>query len=138
MQAINPTLKLYPLNSAPTSPSSLQDADSALKLDSMNPAPVGPLTLEQKEAKLKGQVDEFASLLYAQMIAEMRKAGGDDEDGDGEGAFGGGDTANFMDMFDRQVGMNFVHQGGSGLKDALYHQLITNLESQAQAEGGSQ
>ncbi len=92
-----------------------------------------PTTAETK-VKLEGQVEEFATLLYAQMFTEMREAG-KNEDDESESVFGGGDTDMFMSFVDQQVGKNFSHQGGSGLKDALLRQLTERLDTQAKGGG---
>jgi Rod binding domain-containing protein len=87
---------------------------------------------EAQKAQLKGQVEEFASLLYAQMFQEMRESGKGDEEEEGNSVFGGGDTSMFMHFLDESVGRNFIKQGGGGLNDALLKQLSTRLDTQAQ------
>lgn len=91
-----------------------------------------PSHAEQQES-LRGQVDEFASLLYAQMFRQMRESGQNEEEG--EGIFGGGDTNLFMNFLDEEVGKTFVKQGGSGLRDALYRQMSQNLDK-VEGQGG--
>lgn len=93
------------------------------------------IPLAQQQAQLKGQVEEFATFLYAQMFGEMRDAGkaeGEEEEGS---IFGGGDTNYFMHFLDESVGRSFIHQGGSGLSDSLYKQLAGRLGIQAQGGG---
>jgi Rod binding domain-containing protein len=93
-----------------------------------------PMTPEQQEAKLKGQVDEFASLLYAQMFQQMREASkSDDEEG---GGLFGGDSEMFAHFFDQQVGKAFAAGDGNGLKQALWQQMSKTLEAQQVKAGG--
>ena len=98
-------------------------------------------TIEDKKEVLKGQAEEFAGLLYAQLVREMRESGKDEESEEegGGGIFGGGDSAMFMQFFDQQVGKTFAKQSGSALKDALYRQLTSQLDTQdAKAKGDNQ
>jgi Rod binding domain-containing protein len=93
-------------------------------------------TVEQQKVQLKAQVEEFATVLYAEMFQEMREAGKSDEDEENS-VFGGGDTNMFMHFVDEQVGRNFSKQGGNALTDALYKQLASRLDTQAtQQQGG--
>lgn len=85
--------------------------------------------------KLEEQVEEFAGLIFSQLVREMREAGASEE---GEGIFGGGDTNMFMHLFDQQVGRALAEQGAGGLKDALKNQLSNTLREQQQAKGDSQ
>ena len=94
-----------------------------------------PPTPEQQQAKLEGQVEEFASLLYAQMFQQMREASkGEDE----EGGLFGGDSEMFAHFFDQQVGKAFAAQEGNGLKQALWQQMSQTLEAQVKAQGDKQ
>lgn len=92
-------------------------------------------SVEQQKVQLKSQVEEFATVLYAQMFQQMREAGKSDEDEENS-VFGGGDTNMFMHFVDEQVGRTFVKQGGNALTDALYKQLAGRLDTQAQQGGG--
>ncbi|MDB5096725.1 MAG: hypothetical protein JWM80_1146 [Cyanobacteria bacterium RYN_339] len=97
-------------------------------------------TVETQKVQLKGKVEEFATVLYAQMFAEMRESGKSEEDEENS-VFGGGDTNMFMHFMDEEVGRTFVKQGGNALTDALFKQLAGRLETQAnqkQQEGGGQ
>lgn len=85
--------------------------------------------------KIEEQVDEFAGLIFSQLVREMREAGQSEEN---EGIFGGGDTNMFMHLFDQQVGAALAKQGAGGLKDALHDQLSSMLRAQQQAKGDSQ
>lgn len=94
-----------------------------------------PPTPDEQEAKLKGQVEEFASLLYAQMFQQMREAAkGENE----EGGLFGGDSAMFAHFFDQQVGKAFAAQEGNGLKQALWQQMSQTLAAQVKAQGDKQ
>lgn len=86
------------------------------------------------DGKIQEQVDEFAGVIFSQLVREMREAGQSEE---GEGIFGGGNTNMFMHLFDQQVGRALAEQGAGGLKDALYDQLSSTLRAQ-QAKGDSQ
>ena len=94
-----------------------------------------PSVVMQKE-QLKTKVEEFATVLYAQMFAEMREAGKSEEDEENS-VFGGGDTNMFMHFMDEEVGKTFVKQGGNALTSALYKQLAQRLDIQAQQKEGS-
>lgn len=98
-----------------------------------------PPTAEQQETKLKGQVDEFAAMLYAQMFQQMREAGksDDDEEGGGGGMFGG-DSEMFASFFDQQVGRAFASREGDGLKQTLWQQMSKTLEAQVKGQGEKQ
>lgn len=97
-----------------------------------------PPTEEQRATQLKGQVEEFASLLYAQMFQQMREASKSDNDEEGGGLFGG-DSDMFASFFDQQVGKVFAAQEGNGLKEALWKQMSKTLEAQsAKAKGENQ
>jgi Rod binding domain-containing protein len=89
-------------------------------------------TLDVQKTRLKAQVEDFASLLYAQMFEQMRESGKGEEEDEGNSVFGGGDTSMFMHFLDESVGRNFIKQGGGGLNDALLKQLSTRLDTQAQ------
>lgn len=96
-------------------------------------------TAEAREVELKKQVEEFASVLYAQMFREMRESGiveKEGEDGE-EGIFGGGDTNMFMHLMDQEVGKSFASAGGNGLKEALYRQLSSRMATQAETNSES-
>ena len=96
-----------------------------------------PPTQEQRAEQLKGQVEEFASLLYAQMFQQMREAAKSDDEENG-GLFGG-DSEMFASYFDQQVGKVFASQEGNGLKEALWKQMSKTLEAQsAKAKGENQ
>jgi Rod binding domain-containing protein len=101
-----------------------------------------PPTDEQRSKQLEGQVEEFASLLYAQMFQQMREASKVSDEGDEEGGGGGmfgGDSEMFASYFDQQVGKVFAHQAGNGLKQALWEQMSKTLEAQnAKAKGENQ
>ena len=103
---------------------------------SLTQSGITPTTPAQQKEMLKGQVEEFASLLYAQMFEEMREAG-KSEDDEENSVFGGGDTDAFMHFMDEAVGKNFMHQGGGSLGDSLYKQLSRNLDAKKPA-GGAQ
>lgn len=94
-------------------------------------------TAEAREAELKKAVDEFASVLYAQMFREMREAGKAGED-DEESIFGGGDTNMFMHLMDQEVGKAYAAAGGNGLKEALYRQLSGRMANQVEPKGAAQ
>lgn len=104
------------------------------KLNPLTPGQFTAPTHEDKKEILKGQVEEFAGLLYAQLVREMREAAQDEE---GESLFGGGDSAMFMHFFDQQVGKTFASQSGSALKESLYRQLSSQLDAQ-KAKGDNQ
>jgi Rod binding domain-containing protein len=98
-----------------------------------------PPTDEQRAAQLKGQVEEFASLLYAQMFEQMREASKSDDDEENGGGLFGGDSQLFASYFDQQVGKVFAAQEGNGLKEALWKQMSKTLEAQsAKAKGENQ
>ncbi|HEY9721104.1 MAG TPA: rod-binding protein [Oscillatoriaceae cyanobacterium] len=124
MRLIDPKPVLKPLQSTP-------------ELKPLQTTPVAPQSLSEQESKLKSTVQQFASVLYAEMVEEMRKAGDDqDDDGNGDGAFGGGDTSMFMSLFDQKIGASFAQQNGASLATALYKQLSGKLEAQDRSEGG--
>lgn len=104
------------------------------KMNSLTAGGVAQPSLEEKKEILKGQVEEFAGLLYSQLVREMREAAKDEE---GESLFGGGDTGMFMHIYDQQVGKVFAAQAGSGLKETLYRQLSSQLDTQ-NAKGDNQ
>lgn len=93
-------------------------------------------TAEVQEAGLKKAVDEFASVLYAQMFREMRESGKSEEDE--ESIFGGGDTNMFMHLMDQEVGKAYAAAGGNGLKEALYRQLSGRMANQVETKGAVQ
>lgn len=109
--------------------------DQTPVLKPLTTTPIAPQSLADQETKLKSTVEQFAAVLYAQMFEEMRKAG-DDQDDNGDSAFGGGDTDMFMSMFDQKLGQTLAHQSGSSLATALYKQLSGRLEAQNRSEGG--
>lgn len=95
-------------------------------------------TVAEDRTRLEKQVEEFASVLYAQMFGEMRRtaAAGKDEDEEGAmgGGFGGGDSEYFMHLFDEQVGKKFAAQGGDALVQALKRQMLGRYDEQ-QSQG---
>ena len=94
-----------------------------------------PPTAEAQAARLDAQVEEFASLLYAQMFQQMREAA---QGEDGEGGLFSGNAAMFAHFFDQQVGKAFASAEGNGLKEALRQQLSKTLEAQSKAKGDDQ
>lgn len=80
-----------------------------------------PPTGAQREAQLKKAVDDFSSILFAQMFREMREsAGGEDE----EGIFGGGDTNVLMHLMDQELGQAYTSASANTLRDAMLRQLL--------------
>lgn len=96
-----------------------------------------PMTHQEQETKLKGQVDEFAAMLYAQMFQQMREAAKSDDEENGGGMFGG-DSEMFAHFFDQQVGRVFAAGDGNNLKQALWQQMSKTLEAQVKAGGDKQ
>ena len=93
-----------------------------------------PPTASEQEAKLKGQVEDFASLLYAQMFQQIRESAKSEDE---EGGLFGGDSAMFAHFFDQQVGKAFAAQEGNALKEALWQQMSKTLEAQQRKAGGA-
>lgn len=95
-------------------------------------------SLAEDRQRLEQKVEEFASVLYAQMFGEMRRAAAsgkeDEEEGvmGQSGGFGGGDSEYFMHLFDEQVGKQFAARGGDSLVEALKRQMLGRYDAQAQ------
>lgn len=77
-----------------------------------------------RKAQLEQAVDDFASVLFAQMFREMREIGGGENGEDGDSVFGGGDTGVLMHLMDEQLARSYVASGGSGLREVMLRQLM--------------
>jgi Rod binding domain-containing protein len=73
--------------------------------------------------------EEFATILFSQMIQEMRSSGTDSDSEEGQGGLFSGDSNLFASFFDQSIGKTFAKAGGSGLVQALNHQLQPDQES---------
>jgi Rod binding domain-containing protein len=109
----------------------MQPIKSALQAIPLPATGWSPPTPETQHVKLKGQAEEFAGLLYAQLFKAMREASDSSE-----GGLFGGDSDMFSTFFDQKIGKTFAEQGGNALEAALDRQLTSKLDAQEKIQGG--
>ena len=90
-----------------------------------------PPTPAEREEKLAHATQEFATLVYANFVKQMREASESEEGG---GLFSG-DAAMFASFFDQALAKDFAAQQGNALVTAIDRQLGARLKAD-QAAGG--
>lgn len=105
----------------------------ALKLKPLAaPETFVPPTQAEREETLAHATEEFAALVYAGFVKEMREASESEE---GAGLFSG-DAEMFAGFFDQALGKRFASQQGNALVKALGRQMGARLDAESGAKPG--